>query len=348
MYNSSKIVGRYFWYHFKETIIRLLVLCLVAFIMMTSAVTEYGKYSSFESFGFVAFLCILAFLLPGIELKEFKNRRNLDLWYQMPISRSNIALVHMLNAIVHVAISYTVGFVATAIRLMEVEEDAILPLFGLYITTLIAFIPLLGYFMFVYDRANSHRDGVILQLAYIYLIPTIILAALSLFLRFSNGDVDYYALVQVILFGPSILIIRPALYFDGLILAEFGSRGYSITSLFELETVGSYVVLVVFILLGIACIFGYYFMAGKTPVNKIQDVSDSWFSYKTLIPVFTISASLLFGEVALYGIITLLVLDYIAFAIYRKSAKISKKDILTIVGLAVFIIGWGAICTVIS
>lgn len=332
---------RYFWYHFRETFLRLVLMCFISGNVMYSSLNEMYHSFDFTPTSFVVLLALAAFLLPKMELKQFKNRRNLDLWYQMPISRRNLAVVHFANACVQVFIAYLLGLVFLAIKCFRYDYE-FLPVLCFVLSTFIVFIPILGYNMFIYDRANSSKDGVIFQIAYISLIPTVLCAFLSLLARLSIWDFNYSSLIVAILYGPNIVFynIIELFDFEASSSTSFNEYNYYRTIFDEY-----FVISMIIVIVSIVATVSFFVLYGKTPSHKIEDISDSWFGYKTLIPVFSVSTSLLLGSAALYTWLGAAILCYIAYVVYRRSIKIKKIDILMIVGLTILSIVWGLICS---
>ena len=90
---------KYFTYHMKKTVIRFVVMALFLVMMANSfTVTSYSymgidnvnvSLSSFSVFAIVA-----PAIVAALEFSQFMNRRNLDTWYSLPISRRDLFIVH--------------------------------------------------------------------------------------------------------------------------------------------------------------------------------------------------------------------------------------------------------------
>ena len=340
--NSNNTPLRYFFYHFKESFLRLLIMCIISANVMFYSVDKIGRKLEFSSSSYVVLLGIAAFFLPQLELKQFKNRRNLDLWYQMPIKRRTLGLIHYLNALVQVVLAYLVGSVLVCLRVVDAGYNPI-GIIGLIFVTTLAFALILGYNMFIYDRANTHRDGWMFQIAYNCLVPSVLIAFAATFIRLAGWEeLDYSGILSAIFFGPNIIMYKAAGLFEQIVADEFGFNTYSSFLVDVLDE--NYVFTAIFCILTIILTVGFIMWFGKTPSYKIEDVSDSWFGFKMLIPTFSVSSTLIMGSAAGVTFFMNAALCYIAYAIYRRSPKIRRKDILMIIALSVFCIVWSIIC----
>ena len=69
-------------------------------------------------------------------------------------------------------------------------------------------------------------------------------------------------------------------------------------------------------------------LSDKEKAENSMDISSSWFSYKTFIPIYIVYLSTDIGSEAIY-IILIAIIGYIGYAIYRRSFKIKLCDIIT-------------------
>ena len=93
----------YFNYIFKKSLSRLLVCAVIALLITVSSVDvfiyDYEDIHTVNvSIGFLAtILGALCFLTPVLELSPFKNRRNIDTLFNLPVSKFKMGLAHYLN-----------------------------------------------------------------------------------------------------------------------------------------------------------------------------------------------------------------------------------------------------------
>ena len=85
-------------------------------------------------------------------------------------------------------------------------------------------------------------------------------------------------------------------------------------------------VLIALVLIGIACAVLLIVLSKKEKAEKALDISDSYFAYKVIIPLYTFLLALTSQE--LFVIVFATIAGYIGYVIYRRSFKIRKIDII--------------------
>jgi hypothetical protein len=87
-------------------------------------------------------------------------------------------------------------------------------------------------------------------------------------------------------------------------------------------------------LIGIMCFVGYVLLYSKYRADKAEEISDSWFGYKTLIPIF----GPLFALESFDGFsIEPIILMYIMYIVYRRSFKLKKRDYIVLAATVLLI-----------
>ena len=91
--------------------------------------------------------------------------------------------------------------------------------------------------------------------------------------------------------------------------------------------------------IGVACAIGYFYTFKKKGAQLAGEISNSWFGYRLLIPIYGYSLHLLTG---IEGLLTILIFAamIIGYIIYRRSFKLKTSDlIVTACGIIPMIIG---------
>lgn len=340
-YSERNIAVRYFRYHFKETFIRLVVLSAIAMIIMYNSVSHYRHEVNFAFTTGEFMLCVFAFLMPRFEFVQFKSRNHLDLWYQIPLARRTLGYIHAINGAIQIVVSFTLGYFCAIARLCYYTSRVdVLATTGYFCITLVSALLMYGTFLFVYDRANTNKDGIIFQIAYLLVFEVIFLAFVAII---STNESGYETAVAMM--SGSVGVSTPVTYFSECLNTEIidalGKTSYS-RYLLDSYHVG---MIVIMMIVDLAATVGFFFAFGKKPAYKAEEVSDSWFGYKTLIPIFAASLIILEGRYAAYAITPLLIGCYVAYVIYRRSPKIKRNDIFVMAGLLLFAIIWGLFCS---
>ena len=93
---------------------------------------------------------------------------------------------------------------------------------------------------------------------------------------------------------------------------------------------------------GVVSVLGFFFTFGKRRMEKTGEISNSFFGFRTLIPIYAVS-TMLYWSIAenvsfaiTWAVIEVLVL--IAYAIYRRGFHYKKSDIIILCALAIFLI----------
>ena len=90
------------------------------------------------------------------------------------------------------------------------------------------------------------------------------------------------------------------------------------------------------VIVGIASAVGFFLTFGKRRMEKTEEISDSYFGFRTLIPIYAISGMIAFQDAG--SIILLVIIELFAilgYTIYRRGFHYKKSDI---VWLCVFLI----------
>ena len=209
----------------------------------------------------------------------------------------------------------------------SIFKTFILKYYYLYIVVLIFLIFLIySIVTFVYSKCNTIYDGLIC----VFLVSLMTFAlgevADTFFDNFDlciNGSSWFCPNTSdFFIFSPIIFVsekfTKLVNYLEGI---EF--RDLQIVSL------------VVYSILGICSFILLLFLSDKEKAENSMDISTSWFSYKTIIPIYIVYLTTDIANEFIY-IILVVILSYIAYAIYRRSFKIKVKDIITMISCIVF------------
>ena len=92
----------------------------------------------------------------------------------------------------------------------------------------------------------------------------------------------------------------------------------------------------VLLALAILAFIGMYFLSKHKKAEYIGDISDSWFSYKLLIPIYSVILARLLGDAGSIIVnLFLLIATFVGYVIYRRSLKLHKSDIIIMIAIAV-------------
>ena len=323
---------RYALYHFKKTVFRLCLMVLYSVIVINADIhSSYQVYNlgndpagTVHTFTLTAFgfnFLFLAFLVGILELTQFKNRRNLDTWFSLPLDRWKLALIHFINGAVQLFAAHTISFlwgyikIAKYIPLYNLDRGAMISMYFVLLGVGLVFY---GMVMFSFTVANNTFDGVMFSFAYI-------ITPIMLISFFFDGILRYTPLRGLAdsdcSGGLVFLIYGFADRFSRLFSCKY--KGYKIDPITTLYIVW----MTIWIVVGIALTVLGIWLFTKKKAEKIGGISDSILGYRLLIPITMFTAVLSMGGSLgiglLYGIFTL-----ILYVIFRRGIKLHIPDII--------------------
>ena len=352
----------------RKTVVRFVILALFLCVLVNSSVCNivtYGfeDYVSVSLGSFFAFGMMAPFVVAALEFGQFMNRRNLDTWFSFPISRRNLFLVHFLNGAIQLSGSIVAGILVAVVKLSSKDfADFDLNIEKIWMFFLIDLCLTLFLYMvlsFLFVNANNVVDGCIFMLGSV-LFPACLFSIFKNFYMCAGGRLDYDAVSDLPFDGYglfSLLSVASDRFSD---LIKGGYIMPAINSLYMPEqgiAEFSIAQVTLWMLIGIAAMGGAVYVFTRKKTEDVSGVSESWFGYRTLIPVCSASAlcgsalsSAMFSDqadaaiiISLVGLIPTFIGIFIAYVIYRRGIRFKLPDFITIGGLLVFYI----ICLVI-
>ena len=279
---------KYLWYELKKnlwlfvllTVALALPYCIsMATLYRYTVNTETGNVSIWDpGLNGLYIGMVLLVIAAVVRCFSFKmDRRGVDCFFALPIKRWKQYLVRTLLGLclvaVPVTIAYWSGFLVLALRPNNPYD--LVWYVPAYFLMLFFGVCLFGFFSFVYTRANTIGDGLVYILAYM-LVFYLISSALYYLSGTAFVDVDSY----MDIFGGSQVI--EALSWR----IRRSDKPWNISIPY-----GQCVFPIVLGVLGYTLQFA---LLHKDKAENAGQVSESWFGYKTLIPVYVIFSTSIF------------------------------------------------------
>ena len=348
----------YLGYRIKKSLFPTFTFSLIALVISVfsarvSAERFMGARGSMGIETLATIVGIIASIIPMLELSEFKSRRNLDTLFFLPISRKSIALAHYFSGLLEMFIIYTSAFTAHFISLLEFAEDFLLEYMPLYyVLLLILGVVVYSVFMFLFGEANSNVDGVICSILWIFALWTA-MSALAYPIRvfamyYVYGGVspslEYFNFTRHLSnFAAWLMPYAPlnnlTVVFQSVMQGWNHFNGHELYFPTFAEAVGRYFphwyMFFPWLAAGAASIWGYFRTFTRKGAERAEDVSGSLFCYKTLIPIYGASLAILTSESDIVMFFLTVAAMYIGYAIYRRSFRIKKSDVITVVSVPV-------------
>ena len=281
----------------------------------------------------VSIMCSLALVLPVIEFSFFKKRIHLDCAYSLPISRKSMGMVHYLSGLITLISAFTLSYLLNFTTLLSAEnaDFNFVPMLAHFFLCLVLGVAVYSVMVFVFNEANSAGDGVWFMLSYCFVFGLVLWAVA---VRINNSYILGSGFASLPLpFGVFAELTDSYTY-----LVE--RHGGSVDFWWQIP---QYIFWLVFwVVLGIASVLGFYFTFGKRRAEKTGEISDSFFGYRVLIPVGTISCMLIFSlfdsagwDILIWKAIFEL-LAIVGYTVYRRGIHFKKNDVIMMIILAVF------------
>ena len=350
-----KSFRKYFSHHFKESLMRTLVMTVLAALLAFTFATfskvlryNYQPYGYAEPFDLVVSVsgsvsvlgivaAILSTVIPILELVGFKNRRNMDSLLALPISRTKMALAHYLNGIVELIFANGLCFALVAIKMIPLADVYSIPsLLLYYVLLMLGSLAVYSVFFFVFMQGNTVADGVIFMTLYSLIGMLVVgtIEALDDMHGASDMQFSYWSPFSPIVFVTNIFerFITPSVKYDGSIGPSALIRTEPIKLDWkELNTF----YLVLWCVIGAASVIGYLFFFSKQRTERIGGISSSPFGYMTLIPLCAL-CFILIGVSGIAGVLVLIA-TVVGYIIYRRSVRLKLPDLICI-GVIAFLI----------
>ena len=319
----------YFIYLFKSKKHLFLITCILQVIISFSFMGKLNDTLSVFSpllFNYVLG-AVTAFILPLFVFSYVHNKRAVDTYYSLNMSRSTMLFTGLVYCFVAALIPYILSLSITLLNCILCGIGSkYITILELFLTASVTYLMVIVFNAFIYFLANSITDGIVILCAY-YMIPAMILLAGSIF------ESSY--LVGVYVVGDFFYKILVYLSPISLSIVEYSSvtfGGYTYEYL-----ISSYVVTVLYIVLFTFLLFKSF---NNRKVERAGNYSDGFFAYPFIIGTYTILGLFIIASTRIvkdvYGTVIFYVLLFAAYFIgnfiYKRKFSLSKMQVLLFVG----------------
>lgn len=314
----------YFKESFKSGIKMMLFILIIGIIIYPLVIlttqfyqdNDYGTfYKTTSQVGLViTYLAILCYIVPIFKFSFLHKKRQIDYFYSLPIKRNNIININLLVGFLQIIIPYTiVYFLGMGLLALKTNIYHYVFYFPLYFISLYVALGVYLFNSFIFSRGNTISDGIILVILYTFV--------LGLFLSF----LDCFKFIEIrdssigIAFVPFVNIGN---YYNEFIL-YYGDKplsGYYVNNFSNFNYFYP-------IILGIIGFLGLYFFTKIDKAERAEQITDSYFGYSVITPVYFV---LLFVDFCARGpsiilVLLLIILYLIGEVIHYRKFKFPKK-----------------------
>lgn len=297
----------------------------------------------------VVILIILSIVVPAWMFGFMKKKRNLDCLYSLPITKRGIGVVQYLLGIIAVFVPFVSSYAVIII------DNISYGLFGNiaheylvahFIVCLIAGFVIYSLSCFAFERANSVIDGIIMIGVYLvvlyfiaFSIGTIVNQTSYFIFRAEFDETIKNGIIPSTIPYPFHLTVIeergiPFVAFGELLdtLKTDAQFAYSSYTTNFLETPSNIFWLVLWCVIGLLSAFGVIYGFDKKKAESAEEISNSIFSYKLLIPftfiLSNVNYAIFRGDTT--ACISMTVACIVAYTIYRRGVKYKKSDYIVI------------------
>lgn len=288
----------------------------------------YGEYEVLVATNnpinyFLTFAILLTFLVPIFEFRFKMNKVSVDHFYDLPIKREKLYATKFILGFIEIIIPLTVFFIYTLISIAVNENIFDLKYYFIfYFVSLLLIFAIYSINSFAFTRCNRVIDGIINMGSYVLIFIAVYLFCL-VSLMLPMAIIDKESIVDTLAFNEMYLLMPQVGYITiGRWLNDMMDCSGYIYNIFDVEIY----FLIALVLLGIACAVLLIVLSKKEKAEKALDISDSYFAYKVIIPLYTFLLALATPE--LFMLVFAIIAGYIGYVIYRRSFKIKKIDII--------------------
>ena len=332
---------RYFLHRLRSTTFRSIVLAVITVIVTFVSVNNSARiYYADErllcdtGIYFMIYLAMASVIIfPILETAELKKPRSLDLVFAFPITKGQLALVHYFSGAIQMlfinAVSAAVNVFVHLTKGFGLKSFWIIPAYLSIIPIMICFYSVA---IFLFSQGNTLGDGI----AFVVGVPLALYGIVWCTSGcLSEFDEIFYNCFDAYVISLNICDFTGMLGFP----VNFFSQLLDVANTEPAELMGTNIIpiLVVWMISGIASVFGFIHYTKNYRTENAGGISDSLFGYKTLIPICAICMVIIMGLKGLtlfsyeLDIVLLLVAMAIGYFVYRRSFRIKPSDISVIV-----------------
>ena len=316
---------KYFAYAFKKKLwmlVLLTVVCALPYMVCTATMDMAYTWTDYDTgvehfhivspqlFFMAAEMVALVYFVPILTYSFKMKKRSVDCYYALPLKKEKLYLAETLTGLCLVAIPFTVAYWGGFLALLVRPENPYQMFYYLpaYFGMLGFGLLLYGFNSFIFTRANTAADGVVFMLAYAF-VGFLLASLLDALLRDEMIPYDVCA-----------AFVPPAGMISFQENMEWLIRGNPLNVEWRIE---SFLMPILYGVLGYLALF---FALRFERAENAEQVSESWFGYKTLIPVYTAG---LMGFCGIDGILLMCIIAVgaiVATVAYRRKFRFRVWD----------------------
>ena len=254
-----------------------------------------------------------------------------------------MALVHFLSGLIQVFFIYTVTFVSAWVHLeLQTNYFELGYMFFYYLLSILIGFMMYSIFAFLFLQGNTIADGILFCGLWVFIFMLVGMVIRTEILSNYFVETVYWEKTANLvtdwggIYSP---INNLTVIFQDLIEVNKHSLEYYYRSAHAARYMRHFYMFIIWGVLGIAAAVGYFITFIKKGAEKAGEISDSWFGYRLLIPVYGYSLLIFVGDEIILDVM-IFALMVIGYVIYRRGFKFKTSDmIITGCGVLAFALG---------
>ena len=317
---------KYFYYRFRETWIALPLISLIMVIFIHPTISSYvsdymekiNHYDNVKADSGIplitGLLLLLVLIIPIIEFNCLNSKRNNDMIFSMPFSRTSILFGHWFNGLLQIIIPFTVTFIVALTLWLQIPDAYSFPnIFRFYGTALLLAACIYTFYCLIFINGNTTADGVVFCFFWTFLPLVACLIITTNIENYQSG-----------IFIPPFALMNFADAIDKLVTKSRVTITEEIQ--FDVDTLPF-----IWLGIGILCAILMYLYFNKKRLEATGDISEAIIGYKPIIPFFGIGVPYVFSglsAITTFVIIFDIIAMIIGFIMYRRGTHFDRKDIV--------------------
>lgn len=315
---------KYFLHELKRQFYPLIALTVVIVLLHVTPLLISNSKSLETNYSHMgtlaAYVGLLAVGVPTALTQYKMKKRSTDLYYALPISHTKVLTARFLIGLILVYVPFTAAYWLGAFVVMARIPEAVFAVWyiPMYFATLIPVYIIYSLTAFVYTRANRDFDGVMFILFWAFALTLVAAVLLSMF----DKD-DFFIYNYFMPFRPldlSTSFFQHKLYDLQWYAADGGEKvamslGFAVTAA-----------------LSAAATFGLFFTERNAKAENAGQLSESWFGYRVMIPLYTVCVlsllDLKFWDTEIFLFIIFVTAAFFINVLYRRTFRIGKKQFI--------------------
>lgn len=242
--------------------------------------------------------------------------------YSLPLKKEKIYLGKFLAGYGTFFVAFTCSFVAAALSICAFGDFSFKYLIFLYLSNLLMGLLFYGLIFFIVYAQNTLVDAIFNVLMFLLLFALGISAInkvtdhlfqFHFISRWSLDEISFFP------FGFILLLNQ---YFT------LGLAGMNSSSMNERNALGrnGLISAIFYIIIFVIFVFVFLYKLKKDKPEKVNQISDSYFSYRIMIPFIIITSFLNIFYINAFTYLLFLLLAYLLYVMYQRKLKLNRRS----------------------